>query len=105
SSRRRHTRFSRDWSSDVCSSDLIQFIVTRRVAIDHAMTTLVWSGLVGAIGTTALLPFYWDSIVVIMKQLSAFEWLILSSTGFWEIGRASCRERVLTSVRALSIRA
>src|SRR5690606_40391689 len=24
SSRRRHTRFSRDWSSDVCSSDLMQ---------------------------------------------------------------------------------
>src|SRR5690606_40851405 len=24
SSRRRHTRFSRDWSSDVCSSDLTQ---------------------------------------------------------------------------------
>src|SRR5690606_40976099 len=28
SSRRRHTRFSRDWSSDVCSSDLTG--VTRR---------------------------------------------------------------------------
>src|SRR5690606_40934023 len=25
-SRRRHTRFSRDWSSDVCSSDLVQDI-------------------------------------------------------------------------------
>src|SRR5690606_40225610 len=25
SSRRRHTRFSRDWSSDVCSSDLCVF--------------------------------------------------------------------------------
>src|SRR5690606_40206963 len=25
SSRRRHTRFSRDWSSDVCSSDLSSF--------------------------------------------------------------------------------
>src|SRR5690606_40050926 len=25
SSRRRHTRFSRDWSSDVCSSDLYDF--------------------------------------------------------------------------------
>src|SRR5690606_39811191 len=24
SSRRRHTRFSRDWSSDVCSSDLVR---------------------------------------------------------------------------------
>src|SRR5690606_39281603 len=26
SSRRRHTRFSRDWSSDVCSSDLKIFL-------------------------------------------------------------------------------
>src|SRR5690606_17631557 len=26
SSRRRHTRFSRDWSSDVCSSDLVEFM-------------------------------------------------------------------------------
>src|SRR5690606_12279347 len=25
SSRRRHTRFSRDWSSDVCSSDLLTY--------------------------------------------------------------------------------
>src|SRR5690606_40799888 len=39
SSRRRHTRFSRDWSSDVCSSDLPDrwddpgsFDVTRRAA-------------------------------------------------------------------------
>src|SRR5690606_18680410 len=31
SSRRRHTRFSRDWSSDVCSSDL-RFIVLAVVA-------------------------------------------------------------------------
>src|SRR2546429_3456855 len=28
SSRRRHTRCSRDWSSDVCSSDLAEFAVT-----------------------------------------------------------------------------
>src|SRR5690606_40233664 len=26
SSRRRHTRFSRDWSSDVCSSDLVPYL-------------------------------------------------------------------------------
>src|SRR5690606_39368076 len=26
-SRRRHTRFSRDWSSDVCSSDLYHFFL------------------------------------------------------------------------------
>src|SRR5690606_40112273 len=33
SSRRRHTRFSRDWSSDVCSSDLMPQTVE---AINHA---------------------------------------------------------------------
>src|SRR5699024_11630342 len=27
SSRRRHTRSKRDWSSDVCSSDLLQFVI------------------------------------------------------------------------------
>src|SRR5690606_40927322 len=27
SSRRRHTRFSRDWSSDVCSSDLVRYFL------------------------------------------------------------------------------
>src|SRR5690606_40859798 len=29
----RHTRFSRDWSSDVCSSDLIRHVI-RRVEVD-----------------------------------------------------------------------
>src|SRR5690606_3503023 len=32
SSRRRHTRFSRDWSSDVCSSDLVRFVIVIVVA-------------------------------------------------------------------------
>src|SRR5690606_40327669 len=31
SSRRRHTRFSRDWSSDVCSSDLHRLRVLEQV--------------------------------------------------------------------------
>src|SRR5690606_41179616 len=34
SSRRRHTRFSRDWSSDVCSSDL----VTHHFVGSHSIT-------------------------------------------------------------------
>src|SRR3989440_6119268 len=32
SSRRRHTRSDRDWSSDVCSSDLVQWPQVRAVA-------------------------------------------------------------------------
>src|SRR5690606_39444595 len=31
SSRRRHTRFSRDWSSDVCSSDLVDGELVKRL--------------------------------------------------------------------------
>src|SRR5690606_33700508 len=43
SSRRRHTRFSRDWSSDVCSSDLIGLTI--------ALTLLGWGvgGILGGI--------------------------------------------------------
>src|SRR5256884_5473190 len=33
SSRRRHTRCSRDWSSDVCSSDLFRAVSHRRSAV------------------------------------------------------------------------
>src|SRR5690606_40437269 len=38
SSRRRHTRFSRDWSSDVCSSDLIELLALLRAATGEAVT-------------------------------------------------------------------
>src|SRR6266511_6376052 len=49
SSRRRHTRFSRDWSSDVCSSDLVR----------HAATVQNWSTAlkVGAILALAVAGF------------------------------------------------
>src|SRR5690606_40931162 len=36
SSRRRHTRFSRDWSSDVCSSDLAMAAVVFVVMVPFA---------------------------------------------------------------------
>src|SRR3989449_7265999 len=55
SSRRRHTRCSRDWSSDVCSSDLIVFYGTMEgwlKAVDATTGTLLWkfktpSGIIG----------------------------------------------------------
>src|SRR5258707_825986 len=39
SSRRRHTRYWRDWSSDVCSSDLSRIITTLR-SLTRTPTTL-----------------------------------------------------------------
>src|SRR2546430_17719237 len=43
SSRRRHTRFDCDWSSDVCSSDLIRPNLSPQL-IDGLTSTSEWSG-------------------------------------------------------------
>src|SRR5690606_40931352 len=40
SSRRRHTRFSRDWSSDVCSSDLTSCLYLRDSQLVDGSATL-----------------------------------------------------------------
>src|SRR2546421_7188408 len=81
SSRRRHTRSDRDWSSDVCSSDLPCGVPC----------TLVF--------TLLLLP-----LALTQKFLPATPhgWLLLAGCALsaqvlgqgLEIGRASCRERV-----------
>src|SRR5690606_40641064 len=52
SSRRRHTRFSRDWSSDVCSSDLreeIAFLINADLLV-AGIATLVQSLGLGPVG-------------------------------------------------------
>src|SRR5690606_24028798 len=62
SSRRRHTRFSRDWSSDVCSSDLLGTTEKKRSSAAPDIPALaetpgfedvdinVWFGLYGPAG-------------------------------------------------------
>src|SRR5436309_13317655 len=50
SSRRRHTRFSRDWSSDVCSSDLDAIVPWLVVQFPEGVarmskTVMPWKGL------------------------------------------------------------
>src|SRR5690606_40418486 len=40
----RHTRFSRDWSSDVCSSDLVKKGIFRPIPSDAARANAVLSG-------------------------------------------------------------
>src|SRR5206468_9803643 len=92
SSRRRHTRSDRDWSSDVCSSDLrwlnaageqARQTVRGQLAdvpiAGHLATDGLWARLRG--GVTRVVPLLIDS----------------GSRVVWppvvEIGRASCRER------------
>src|SRR5690606_40077180 len=72
SSSRRHTSFSRDWSSDVCSSDLLFSFPVRSI-------TLSLLGGVSEIDREA-------------EQPRQEFWIAFS--GPLQIGRASCRERV-----------
>jgi drug/metabolite transporter (DMT)-like permease len=60
-----------------------QYIATRRVAFDDPFTTLVWSGAVGSLCLTVILPFMLPSVWPLLAALSGWQWLILVSTGFW----------------------
>src|SRR3712207_9491587 len=78
SSRRRHTRYWRDWSSDVCSSDLAWGFSARAMVGHHRP---LGKGVAAAAGSSA-----GDDC----------------RTG--EIGRASWRERVEISVVVVSLK-
>src|SRR5205085_6922872 len=85
SSRRRHTRFDCDWSSDVCSSDLIDAVEPREAdCLEHVAGTRrdgrakAKKG-IGAVGERG------RDFAGNRENLPPF---------LKEIGRASCRERV-----------
>src|SRR5690606_40156459 len=93
--RRRHTRFSRDWSSDVCSSDLEKFALNVSRATYVTPTQLSQkkappANRRGSRGRTCSsrdmrLPARTSELVVHAQQVRAAE--------LEKIGRASCRER------------
>src|SRR5256886_6461700 len=85
SSRRRHTRFDCDWSSDVCSSDLVTML--RDVhALARTGLPLRSSTLNAAIVPTLVSP--------LVSGNFAFGCFGPHTGASTQIGRASCRERV-----------
>src|SRR3712207_9190348 len=91
SSRRRHTRYWRDWSSDVCSSDLTAPWMAAGVVPTACRTlTLYVVADALAVGRTARAP-------AVRAAAVRPRWR-------FEIGRASCRGRVLISVVAVSFK-
>src|SRR2546430_5766771 len=86
SSRRRHTRFDCDWSSDVCSSDLMEN--GREVVIVEAVRTPIGRG-------HPEKGYYKDTHP--NELLGKCYTEVIERAGIpaeEEIGRASCRERV-----------
>src|SRR5690348_18411792 len=86
SSRRRHTRWTGDWSSDVCSSDLsaVNYIgVKQGSGLQTALTIAKVAAVVVVIAAAFLVG---PQVAVSSPMLAA------------KIGRASCRERVWISV-------
>src|SRR5690606_39764143 len=79
SSRRRHTRFSRDWSSDVCSSDLVTEAIELSVT-NHGDLSPVSSDVEDIVGSLTALRTAMTSLGGANPQD--------------QIGRASCREGV-----------
>ena len=59
----------------------LQHICTRRLAVDHPMTTLIWTGMVGAVLLTAALPFVWSQLWPNLQTTSLNNWMLLSSLG------------------------
>src|SRR5690606_41085923 len=89
SSRRRHTRFSRDWSSDVCSSDLWP----ETVAVFQAYKTACVGCAMASFDTIE------DVARIYRLDLDDFMQALRDCIDGRapEIGRASCRERGLSS--------
>src|SRR3712207_7309592 len=84
SSRRRHTRYWRDWSSDVCSSDLSSMPGDVRGCLPHPARPHV-----------SLTPVPVEDVVDAdgVDSSASVDELAVTDVNA-EIGRASCRERV-----------
>src|SRR5262249_58805747 len=88
SSRRRHTRLVSDWSSDVCSSDLLAEAqrMDRHLVVAHGLL-----GLEALLGVDALEPLDPRAIAPLVELALRLGRQLREDRA--EIGRASCRER------------
>src|SRR5690606_40017466 len=90
SSRRRHTRFSRDWSSDVCSSDLE--LIQRIDVLPLQQQLHELAAPQPAANRQVEHPAWRDKLLRAWERFKQ------------KIGRASCRERVEISVVAVAVK-
>src|SRR5690606_40970259 len=90
SSRRRHTRFSRDWSSDVCSSDLKRRGFVMEPPLSRLLEALDQITLLEADPGAGVRL----AVEVDVEHTTDCRAGDADAVPFQEIGRASCREGV-----------
>src|SRR5690606_32345110 len=87
SSRRRHTRFSRDWSSDVCSSDLGFEMIAQRLQSDAVLRRNFYRRLHACFFAGASLAQHtWDALGEASMAERGVRTPILSGLGATETG-------------------
>src|SRR5690606_40845931 len=95
SSRRRHTRFSRDWSSDVCSSDLTHRVEVEKLGLEAFITFALENQNLYRVVMES--QFVDESIYREYYQTLANAYADRLNEA-QQIGRASCRGRVEVAV-------
>src|SRR5207248_5075934 len=98
SSRRRHTRSYGDWSSDVCSSDLIQIL---QAIDDFLIPPALPESLDEDLYHIRMIPIRRGMLQKIARFVEQLEIIEIPAE---QIGRASCRERVEIGVGAVSLK-
>src|SRR5690606_17161066 len=95
-SRRRHTRFSRDWSSDVCSSDLVSFIKGRFITKRRKdMSNEKMSGLAQYRPTKTV--WFWSCAAV-----SALTMIVGFTVGGWVTGGTAAEQAQASTEQAVA---
>src|SRR5690606_39731120 len=92
SSRRRHTSFSRDWSSDVCSSDLRLHYNLSNLNLGTKLRYFI------SFKFREEYFYLFRSYLYLINNLFLHLLCKLLILDHFKIGRASCRERVYISV-------
>src|SRR5690606_40781053 len=93
-SRRRHTRFSRDWSSDVCSSDLDLVAVGQQRELTGIAAGQPLPGVEDAVVHLADHGTEIERVAEQRRAVALHVCTVDAQQGMAEqIGRASCRER------------
>src|SRR5690606_40035215 len=97
----RHTRFSRDWSSDVCSSDLAGDLYDLVKSSEEPVKPVGQWNQVRLVQQDGKIEHWLNGVKVVEADMNSQEWkeLVAGSkfNSMPEIGRASCMESVWIS--------